>query len=84
MMLLPVWFPGPMFLLGVSLSRGWGLSPGESLSRGKEGLLGGSLSGYPPHTVKRGRYAFYWNAFLLSIFLLLCYPLKYHYRQVII
>ena len=32
--------------------------------------------------MKRGRYASYWNAFLLSIFLVLCYPLKYHYKQV--
>ena len=48
MMLLPVWFPGPMFLLGGSLSGEWGLSPRESLSRGKEGLWGGVSVRVPP------------------------------------
>ena len=36
---------------------------GRSLSRG---VSGGSLSRRPPHTVKSGRYASYWNALLLN------------------
>ena len=37
---------------------------------------GGSLSGRPPRTVKCGRYASYWNAFLLEMFHVLknCFP----------
>ena len=110
MMSLPVWLPGPMFLLGGalclwshvlsagSLSRGisvqgnfcpgglypGGLCPGESLSRGslsRRGLSPRSLcqadpqtetptetpQQRPPYMVKSGRYASYWNAFLLTI-----------------
>ena len=50
MMSLPVWMPGPMFLLGESLSRGslsWGAG-GVSMSRGclcPGGFLSGGFSG---------------------------------------
>ena len=48
---------------GVSVQGGLcpgGLSPGESLSRGT------SVDRDPPGTVKSGRYASYWNAFLYN------------------
>ena len=46
MMSLPVWLPGPMFLLGVFPSRAGGRCPGGSLSRGLPpgGLYWGSPS----------------------------------------
>ena len=57
---------------GGSLSReslsGGSLSMGVRVSvHGGEGLCpGGSLLGDPPRTVTSGRYASYWNAFLLQ------------------
>ena len=41
------------------------LSEGVFVSLSGGSLSEGSLSGRPPHTVMRGRYASYWNAFLL-------------------
>ena len=42
---------------------------GGSLSWGVSVQGAGGLSGRSPHTVKSGRYASYWNAFLSSVFL---------------
>ena len=66
-MSLPVWLPGPMFLLGVSVS-------------GPMFLLGVSVLDVTvqrtprrlpvtetPHLVKSGRYAPYWNAVLFYV-----------------
>ena len=80
MMSLPVWLPGPMFLLGGlyrcscvpfgglcprgSLSRG-SLSRGASLSRGVS-VRETSRTETPFRTVKSGQYASYWNAFLFN------------------
>ena len=77
MVLLPVWLPGPMFLLGCPLSQVpysegdvslkllsvQGVSFRGSLSR--DSLCMGYLT--PPQTVKSGRYVSYWNAFLLRV-----------------
>ena len=63
---------------GRFLSRGslsGDLCPGRSLSREvsiqgvsfRGSLSRGSLPGTPPHTVKGGRNAFYWNAFLFVL-----------------
>ena len=74
-MSFPVWLHGPMFLpgglyawsnvpsagslfMGVSV---WGLSARGSLSRR------GLCPGIPLHTVKSGRHASYWNAFLFLL-----------------
>ena len=56
---------------GTKTSRG-SLCPGGSLSKG-ESLSRGALSGRPPHTVKIGQYASYWNAFL--------FPVPFHHRH---
>ena len=74
MMSLPVWLPGPMFLLGVYVSgpmffRG-SLSSGMSLCVGflsGRGVGKTPWTGTPSRTVKRGRYASYWNAFLFVV-----------------
>ena len=76
MMSLPVWLSGPMFPLGREVSVPGpmfllgGLCPGASLSGGV--CPGGVCvwgvclyQGDPQGTVKSGRYASYWNAFLL-------------------
>ena len=56
MMSLPVWLPGPMLLRGeVSLSGSLG-----------GGSIQGGLCQGDPRTMKNGRYASYWNAFLFE------------------
>ena len=80
MMSLPVWLPGAMFLLGVSVSGamfllgglclgGRGLYLGEgSLSRGWVSVWGRGLcpgGSLLPHMVKSGRHTSYWNDFLV-------------------
>ena len=58
-----------------------GLCPGDlcpqgDLCAGRVSVQGGgSLSGRPPCMVKSGRYASYWNAFLLLILILKCWSL---------
>ena len=74
MMSLPVWLPGPMFLLGALRLGGLcleGLCLGVSV-RGvsvqgvsvQGGLSGGSLPNRDPRSVKSGRCTCYRNAFL--------------------
>ena len=63
---------GDLCLCRGSLSRGIYVQAGGSLPRGvslqeEVSVQGGSLSGRPPSTVTRGRYASYWNVFVLFI-----------------
>ena len=74
MMSLAVWLPGPHVASRWSLSRGvfvQGISVLGSLFWGvsvwRVSVWGGSLSGKHPRTVKRGRFASYWNAFLFVV-----------------
>ena len=63
MMSLPTWVPGPMFLLGKGVSAWSHVPSGESLSSGV------SVRETPKRdsTNSGGRYASYWNAFLLIL-----------------
>ena len=63
MMSLHAWLPGPMFLPGVW----WKGSKGSSEVKGQAPLVLTSSGGHCS-----GRYASYWNAFLLLDVLVLC------------
>ena len=69
MMSLPVWLPGPMFLQGVSVQRGlpdrdpWTETPLDRDPLDRDPIP----VERSPCTLKSGRCASYWNAFLFSM-----------------
>ena len=69
MMSLPVSLLGPMFLLGWGGLCLWSHVPsGGSLSRGVSVRETPGQRPPPlPRTIKSGKYAYYWNAFLFEV-----------------